>query len=134
MFGISVIRLCCTILSFNGKCAGYHMYGCVVQFIDSRLSVRDIWLTSKYRGEKVQFKHFFISKERNGFDWIRIYLYLGIDIPSKYISFSGRSKFSFSNYLYWQSEHGCCDCQHEPSCKYLDWRTEEQCVLYRVFE
>ena len=46
MFMISVIRLCCTICTiFKGKCAGYLVYDCVVQFIDSSVSVWDIWCT-----------------------------------------------------------------------------------------
>ena len=45
MFGISGVRLCCTILRFNGKVAGYLVFSCVVQFIDSTVSVRDICYT-----------------------------------------------------------------------------------------
>ena len=41
--GIPGVRLCCTIYRFNGKCAGYLVYGCVVQFIDSTVSVQDTY-------------------------------------------------------------------------------------------
>ena len=42
---ISGVRLCCTIYRFYGKCTGYLVYSCIVQFIDSTVSVQDICCT-----------------------------------------------------------------------------------------